>query len=249
MERERFSRTGFLLGRDKIEQLADVKIAVFGLGGVGTCVTEFLARSGAACFYLYDFDSISLSNCNRLLTAGTATLGKKKAEVMRDRVMDINPDASVVAEPLFVNGENVVEILEKGKFDLIIDAIDSLNPKVTLLQEAVLREEKIISSMGAAARLDPSQVYSTHIWKTINCPLAAKVRQGLRRRGIKARIPVVYSKEFPAPPKPPEEDNSMDVAFLYPKGRLRNIQPSISFLPAVFGAHLARLALMELKII
>ena len=249
MNNERFSRTAFLLGEEGIEKLASAKIAVFGLGGVGTCTIEFLARSGASRFSIFDFDRITASNCNRLLTAGTSTLGREKALVMQERILDINPDAEVNAEPLFVNGENARQILDKGEYDLVIDAIDSLNPKVSLLEAAALREDQIISSMGAAARLDPSQVHTTHLWKTRNCPLASKVRQGLRRRGIKTKIPVVYSKEFPAPPRPPEEDNSMDAAFRYPKGRIRNIQPSIAHIPAVFGAHLTRLALIALGVI
>ena len=250
MDRERFSRTEFLLGESGMKRLETARIAVFGLGGVGTCTIEFLARSGAGRFSIFDFDRISASNCNRLLTPPvTSTLGREKAIVMRERILDINPDAEVEAEPLFINGENAREILDEGGFDLVIDAIDSLNPKVSLLEAAALRGDRVISSMGAAARLDPSQVFTTHLWKTHNCPLASKVRQGLRRRGIKTKIPVVYSREFPAAPRPPEEENSMDASFRYPRGRIRNIQPSIAHLPAVFGAHLLRLALEELGVI
>lgn len=243
---ERFSRTALLLGDAAMEKLRTARIALFGLGGVGTCTAEFLARSGAARLWLYDFDRITPSSCNRLLSAGSATLGSEKAAAMRTRILDINPQAAVTACPLFLGPENAAAVLAEGAFDLVIDAIDSLNPKVSLLEAAVRGNHPVISSMGAAARTDPAQVSTTTLWKTHNCPLAAKVRQGLRRRNIMAKIPVVYSRELPAPPLPPETDNKADAELRYPRGRVRNIQPSCVWIPAVFAAHLVTLALITL---
>lgn len=243
---ERFSRTALLLGDAAMERLRSAKIALFGLGGVGTSTAEFLARSGAARLWLYDFDRITPSSCNRLLSAGSATLGMEKAAAMRARILDINPQAEVAAEPLFLGPENAAAVLAAGAFDLVIDAIDSLNPKVSLLEAAVLGNHPVISSMGAAARTDPALVGTTTLWKTHNCPLAAKVRQGLRRRGVRAKIPVVYSRELPAAPLPPEADNSADALSRYPRGRVRNIQPSCVWIPAVFAAHLVALAVKAL---
>jgi tRNA A37 threonylcarbamoyladenosine dehydratase len=248
MNNERFTRTAALLGLEGITRLASAKIAIFGLGGVGTCTAEFLARSGASRLWLYDFDRITPSSCNRLLTAGTSTLGMEKSAAMQARILEINPQAEVKAEPIFLGPENAALVLAEGGFDLIIDAIDSLNPKISLLEAAVLGGFHIISSMGAAARINPSAVSAASIWETRNCPLAAKVRQGLRRRGIRAAIPCVFSGEEPARPLPPEEDTQADASLRYPRGRLRNIQPSGAWIPAVFAAHLVMLALRELGI-
>ncbi len=248
MNNERFSRTRALLGEQGMARLCEARIAVFGLGGVGTCTSEFLARSGASRLWLFDFDRITPSSCNRLLTAGSGTMGMEKAAAMRARIIDINPQAQVTAEPLFLGPENAAEILARGSFDLIVDAIDSLNPKTSLLEAAVRGGHRVISSMGAAARTDPSQVGTGSIWETRNCPLAAKVRQGLRRRGITSDIPVVFSREHPAAPLPPDTDNAADAGLRYPRGRVRNIQPSGAWIPAVFAAHLLHLALKELGV-
>ncbi|HOG64564.1 MAG TPA: tRNA threonylcarbamoyladenosine dehydratase [Spirochaetota bacterium] len=248
MENERFSRTQALLGESGMQRLHEARIAVFGLGGVGTSTAEYLSRSGAGHLWLFDFDRITPSSCNRLLTAGTSTLGMEKAAAMRARILDINPRAEVSAEALFLGPENAAEVLAAGKFDLVIDAIDSLNPKTSLLEAAIRGGHPVISSMGAAARTDPSRVVTGTIWETRNCPLATKVRQGLRRRGITAAIPVVFSPESPAAPLPPESDNAADANLRYPRGRVRNIQPSCVWIPAVFAAHLMRLALTVLGV-
>jgi len=236
-------RTSFLLGEDSHSQLTNKHICIFGLGAVGTFCLEFLARCGISCFTLVDFDTVTESNFNRLLTAVESNMGKQKAEAARQRVLSINPAAEVLAESSFMGTENTESFIKSHKFDLIIDAIDSLNPKINLLEVVIRHQLPAVSSMGAAGRRRSSMVKVGDLMSTTNCPLAKFVRKGLHRRGVKGSLPAVYSTEVPHPARSREEENEGESSGYYERGRTRSLQPSIVYIPAVFAAFLTETAI------
>ena len=186
-----FSRTALLFGDEAIEIFQQTRVAVMGLGGVGSYAAEALARSGIGSFLLVDFDTVGLSNLNRQLPALHSTIGKMKTEAMRARILDINPKAKVDIYSDFCAHESRDFLLEN--IDFVVDAIDSLGPKTGLLESCVNKGIPVISSMGAASRFDPSKIELVDISKSKICPLAKKVRKYLNRRGISEGIPVIYS--------------------------------------------------------
>ncbi len=224
-------RTKLLLGEDAIEKLKKVRVAIMGLGGVGTYATEVLARSGIENFLLVDFDKVSESNINRQLIALHSNIGKLKTEAMKERILDINPDAEIKIYNDFCAVESRDFLLKD--IDFIVDAIDSLNPKVGLLEDAYHKKIKIISVMGAGGKLDPSQIRLDDISKSNVCPLAKRVRKYLRRRGIDSGIPVIYSLEKPVPQFAFEDGSEEELGST--RGRERGTLSSISYLPAIMG--------------
>jgi tRNA A37 threonylcarbamoyladenosine dehydratase len=238
----RFSRTELLLGAAGIKKLAAAKVAVFGIGGVGSYVVEGLARSGVGHLVLIDDDCICLTNINRQLQATTKTVGRVKVEVMRERVLEINPQAIVTIFQTFYLPDKAAELLADD-YDYIVDAIDTVTAKIDLVMQAKARGIPIISSMGAGNKLDPTQFEVADIYQTSVCPLAKVMRKELKKRGIPA-LKVVYSQEQPLQPEA-TEDSSCATGCICPSGTTRTcttrnqIPGSVAFVPAVAGLIMA----------
>lgn len=243
---ERFTRIELMLGADACARLRDSSVTVVGLGAVGSYAVEGLARAGVGKLRLVDFDRVSTSNINRQLFALTSTLGRNKCEIARERVMDINPDCCVEAVCSFLDGEGAEELIGKSP-DLVIDAIDALNPKVELISAARTREIPLISCLGAALRLDPAMIRINTLEHVHHCPLGRTVRQRLRRRGIPIDFPCVFSDEplpKPLPIAPPIEVINED--HIISRGRARNTLGSMPTITGMFGLTAANLAIKML---
>ena len=188
----KFSRTELLIGKENVEKLNESKVAIFGIGGVGSFVVEGLARAGVGNFVLIDHDIVSETNINRQIIATTKTIGMSKVEVAKMRILEINPDAKVeIIKEFFMPDSK--EILDDS-IDYIVDAIDTVTAKIELIQRANKLNIPIISSMGTGNKLDPSKFEIADIYKTSVCPLAKVMRKELKQRGIK-KLKVLYSKE------------------------------------------------------
>ena len=242
---ERFSRTELLLGPDAVERLASCRVLVAGLGAVGSYAVEGLARAGVGSLRLVDFDVVQPSNINRQLYAMDSTVGKPKVELAQTRVLDINPDCRVEALCVFVDEETLPALLE-GPPHVVIDAIDSLNPKVNLLQTATLTTAHVISSMGAASRTDPAYVRVGDLWTSHGCPLARLIRKRLRRRGCKRPIHCIYSTEPPSKPGVDEATVEQARPEHFHRGRPRRPLGSFSCLTGMFGLMAASEAISHL---
>ncbi len=192
---EEFSRTEMLFGQDSTETLKNKKVLVFGVGGVGGYVCEALARSGVGTIDVVDNDTVSLSNINRQIIALHSTVGKAKTEVMKERMLDINPSVQVTTYNTFYLPENS-HVFDFSKYDYIVDAIDTVSGKIELVIQAQKSNTPIISSMGAGNKIDPCAFEVSDIYKTSVCPLARVMRTELKKRGVK-HLKVVYSKEQP----------------------------------------------------
>ena len=188
-----FSRTELLLGNAAMEKLAGSKVAVFGIGGVGGYVVEALARSGVGAFDLIDDDKVCLTNINRQIIATRKTVGRYKTDVMKERILEINPDAKVEIHNCFYLPETK-DAFDFKEYDYVVDAVDTVTAKIQLVLEAQEAGVPIISSMGAGNKLDPSAFEVADIYKTSVCPLAKVMRRELKKRGVK-HLKVVYSKE------------------------------------------------------
>lgn len=193
-----FSRTEILIGTEALEKLKKSKVAVFGIGGVGTFVVEALARSAVGELVLIDDDDICLTNINRQIHATRKTVGKSKVDTMKERVLDINPDAKVTAYKMLYNEESADELLSDD-YDYVVDAIDMVSAKLNLIEQCKKRNIPIISAMGAGNKFDPTQLEIADINDTKMCPLARVMRKELRRRNVKD-VKVVYSTEKPVTP-------------------------------------------------
>jgi len=189
-----FHRLSILTGAKAAESLSQTRVIVFGLGGVGSWCAEALARSGIEHICIVDSDTVCVTNINRQVQATKASIGKPKAEVLKKRLLEINPDCEVTAFDNIFSGDNA-GIFEIDKADFVIDAIDSLSHKLDLIEIASKCNVKIFSSMGMAQKLDPSLIRTADIWETRSCPLARLVRSGLRKRGFAENLTVVYSEE------------------------------------------------------
>lgn len=237
-----FYRTEMLIGKAALEKLARSKVAVFGIGGVGSFAVEGLVRAGVGGLALVDGDSVSLTNINRQIHATRKTIGKPKVEVMRDRILDINPGVAVVAHKTFYLPEKARELI-KPDYDYIVDAVDTVTAKIDLVVNAKRLGIPVISSMGAGNKLDPMKFAVADIYETSVCPLARVMRRELRKRGIKD-LKVVYSKEEPLKPLEIEKTGD-ETAFGCPAGAARphaahrRVPGSISFVPPVAGLLIA----------
>lgn len=245
MERQ-FLRLERFIGRDNIELLKKKRVALVGLGAVGGYALEALARSAIGSFTLVDFDIISETNINRQILALHSTIGKKKTEIAEHRVLDINPEAEVKMMNIFAEEGRYEEIFRGA--DIVLDAIDSLGPKVGLLESAYKSDVRIISSMGAALRRDPTLIRTCDLFDTWGCPLAREVRSHLRRRGVSRGIDVVFSPEkVNFKYIPPEEDDEIEFDDkILNRGRKRVMLGSLPTVTAIFGEMLAHLALKKL---
>lgn len=238
-----FTRSELLIGEKAIQKLNASSVAVFGIGGVGSFTVEALARTGIGTFYLYDHDTVALSNINRQLIATHRTIGRDKVEVMKERILEINPDAIVYAHKAFF-GPELVETLDFKSFDYIVDAIDTVSSKLLLVELAQQYGVPIISSMGAGNKLDPTQFEVADIHKTSVCPLAKVMRKELKNRGIK-KLKVVYSKEVALKPSAREEV----IESVSKESPLRRQIPgSIAFVPSVAGLIIAGEVIKDLII-
>ncbi|MBU5677835.1 tRNA threonylcarbamoyladenosine dehydratase [Alkaliphilus sp. MSJ-5] len=237
-----FSRTELLIGTDGLEKLKNSKIAVFGIGGVGTFAVEALARSGVSKFVLVDHDDICLTNINRQIHALRSTVGKAKVEVMKERILDINPKAEVTVYRELYNSESAEKLIADD-YDYVVDAIDMVTSKLDLIERCKKRGISIISCMGAGNKLDPTRLEVSDIYKTSICPLAKVMRKELRKRGIKD-LKVIYSKEEPITPLEIEGNSCKTNCICTNKETAtctarRQIPGSVSFVPSVAGLIIA----------
>lgn len=244
-----FSRTELLFGKEAMEKLQNARVAVFGIGGVGSFTVEALARSGVGNLDLIDDDKVCLTNINRQLIATRKTVGKYKVEVMRDRILDINPKANVVIHQCFYS-KDTADQFDFSEYDYIVDAIDTVSAKIEMILRAQEKNVPIISCMGAGNKLDPTKFEVTDIYKTSICPLAKVMRRELKARGVK-KLKVVYSKE---PARKPLEDLSISCRTncICPPGaerkctERRQIPGSNAFVPSVAGLIIAGEVLKDL---
>ena len=239
-----FARLEQLLGKVALDRLKNSRVAVFGLGAVGSFVVEALARSGIGYLRLVDFDRVDASNINRQIYALHSTLGQEKAAVARARVLDINPDCEVDLNTSFVNADSLSRFLSPD-LDMVVDAIDGLNAKVSLILGAKQMGLNLISSMGAAGRIDVSMIRAGDLFDTQVCPLARMVRRRLRRRGLCSGVPCVYSIEPPLNKEPFEDKDAVDPLeqdhVEGGHGRPRLPIGSAAWVPGCFGLTLAGL--------
>ena len=237
-----FSRTELLLGKEAMNKLSGSKVGIFGIGGVGGYVCEALVRSGVGAFDLIDDDKVCLTNLNRQIIATRKTVGKYKADVMKDRILEINPDAQVIVHKCFFLPENADEF-PFHEYDYIVDAVDTVTAKIELVIKAQEKNIPIISSMGAGNKLDGSQFKVADIYQTKVCPLAKVMRRELKKRGVR-KLKVVYSEEKPIRPL---DDMSISCRTncICPPGakhkctERRDIPGSVAFVPSVAGLIIA----------
>ena len=233
-----FSRTQLLLGKEAMDKLAGARVAIFGIGGVGSYTAEALVRSGVGAVDLIDDDRVCLSNLNRQLFATQSTIGRYKVDVAEERMAEINPDAVVRTYKTFYTKETADQF-DFTQYDYVVDAIDTVSGKLTLVEQAQAAGTPIICSMGAGNKLDPTAFEVTDIYKTSVCPLAKVMRTELRKRKIK-RLKVVYSKELPLTPVGDPAECSFPLPGAERKGVQRRQTPgSTAFVPPVVGLIIA----------
>ena len=232
------ARTELLLGADDLAKLSDKHVLQVGLGGVGAYSAEMLCRTGIGEMTIVDADAVSTTNLNRQLPALHSTIGKSKVEVMAERLLDINPNLKLHCVEMFVRDEKTAELLDSAPFDYVVDAIDTLSPKVFLIQQALQRGLHIVSAMGAGGKMDPCKVQVADISKSTHCHLAKTVRKRLYRLGVRGGFPVVYSTE-----NVPEEAIVIDKDESINK---MSTVGTISYMPAIFGCVVASVVIRDL---
>lgn len=231
-----FERTHIIAGDAGIARLRSARVFLAGLGGVGSYAAEALARAGIGHLTLVDHDRVAPSNLNRQLPALRSTIGRKKIEVVAERLADIHPECRLTLVDRFLLAEEMEAVLAED-YTFIIDAIDSLNSKVALVVTAVARGIPVASSMGAGGKLDPTRIVTGDLMDTDVCPLAANMRKRLRKRGIGRGVLAVWSTEPSCAPLPPEPTG---------QGRDRAVNGTISYMPALFGLMLAGAVIQRL---
>ena len=220
-----------------MERLQQAHVLVVGLGGVGAYAAEMICRAGVGRMTIVDADTVQPTNINRQLPALHSTMGREKAEVLAVRFKDINPDIQLTVLPVFLKDDNIPELLDAARYDFIVDAIDTLAPKCYLIAEALKRHIKIVSSMGAGAKSDITQIRFADIWDTYHCGLSKAVRKRLQKLGIKRKLPVVFSTEQ-ADPKA--------VLLTEDEQNKKSTCGTVSYMPAVFGCYLAEYVIKRL---
>ena len=230
-------RTRLLLGEEKSERLRQAHVLVVGVGGVGSYAAEMLCRAGVGRLTLVDADTVQPTNINRQLPALHSTLGQPKVEVLAARFRDINPEVELTVLPVFLKDENIPQLLDAARYDFVVDAIDTLAPKCHLIVEALRRRIKIVSSMGAGAKSDITQIRFADIWDTYHCGLSKAVRKRLQKMGIRHKLPVVFSTEQ-ADPKA--------VLLTDDERNKKSTCGTVSYMPAVFGCYLAEYVIRRL---
>ena len=230
-------RTQFLLGDEKMERLRQAHVLVVGLGGVGAYAAEMICRAGVGRMTIVDADTVQPTNINRQLPALHSTMGLKKAEILERRFKDINPNLQLRVLSVFLKDENIPELLDAAAYDFVVDAIDTLAPKCHLIAEAMKRHIKIVSSMGAGAKSDITQVRFADIRDTYHCGLSKAVRKRLQKMGIKRKLPVVFSTEQADPKAVVLTEDEMNK---------KSTCGTVSYMPAVFGCYLAEYVIKRL---
>lgn len=237
-----FSRTELLIGQAALEKLQNSRVAIFGVGGVGGYVCEALVRSGVGHFDLIDNDTVSLTNINRQIIALHSTIGKLKVDVMKERMLDINPDVDVSVHPCFYLPETADQF-DFSNYDYVVDAIDTVTSKIEIIVQADAHQVPVISSMGAGNKLNPAMMEVSDIYKTSVCPLARVMRRELKKRHIK-HCKVVYSKEKAIQPSQASlEKYGADSEENFTK---KSIPGSTAFVPSVAGLILASEVIKDL---
>ncbi len=232
------SRTIQLLGEDKTEKLRQASVLVAGVGGVGGYAAEMLVRAGIGSLAIIDADVVNASNINRQLIALHSTIGKSKVEVLSARLKDINPQLHLTAYDLFLTETEINDILSQKHYDFIVDAIDTLAPKVALICTAKRLKQKIISSMGAGGRTDPTKIAYADISKTYHCTLAKAVRKQLQKNGINSGLKVVFSTE---------QVDRKSIIVTDNERNKKSTVGTISYLPPLFGCFLAAHVIQKLS--
>lgn len=230
-------RTELLLGKDKMQRLRNAHILVVGIGGVGAYATEMLCRAGVGELTIVDADAVSITNINRQLPATHSVIGRLKTEVLGQRLHDINPDLLLHERPMYMKEEDVTSLLDDTKYSFIVDAIDTIAPKCTLICESMRRGIPIVSSMGAGAKSDITQIRFADIWDTFHCGLAKAVRTRLKKAGIRKSLPVVFSTE--------QADRNAVITIEGEQNK-KSTTGTISYMPAVFGCYLAEYVIRKL---
>ena len=230
-------RTRLLLGEEKMERLQQAHVLVVGLGGVGAYAAEMICRAGVGRMTIVDADTVQPTNINRQLPALHSTMGREKAEVLAERFKDINPDIQLTVLPVFLKDDNIPGLLDAARYDFVVDAIDTLAPQCYLTAETLKRHIKIVSSMGAGAKSDITQIRFADIWDTYHCGLSKAVRKRLQKLGIKRKLPVVFSTEQ-ADPKA--------VLLTEDEQNKKSTCGTVSYMPAVFGCYLAEYVIKRL---
>ena len=237
-----FSRTELLIGQAALEKLQNSRVAIFGVGGVGGYVCVALVRSGVGHFDLIDNDTVSLTNINRQIIALHSTIGKLKVDVMKERMLDINPDVDVSVHPCFYLPETADQF-DFSNYDYVVDAIDTVTGKIEIIVQADAHQVPVISSMGAGNKLNPAMMEVSDIYKTSVCPLARVMRRELKKRHIK-HCKVVYSKEKAIQPSQASlEKYGADSEENFTK---KSIPGSTAFVPSVAGLILASEVIKDL---
>lgn len=241
-----FARFSMMVGEDGIEKLRNSRVIVFGVGGVGSYTVEALARSGVGHITMVDFDEISESNINRQLHSLRSTIGKSKIDVMKDRILDINPDCKVELVKRLVY-DDVDEVLGNNKYDFVVDAIDVIGSKINLIKYCVKNNINIISSMGFGNKIHPEMVEIAKIKNTSVCPMARTIRSILKKKGI-TNVPVAFSKEIPVQPNKSELfKEELPTEFRENNKIPRKTTPgSNSFVPGTAGLVLASYVVRKL---
>ncbi|MCD8093536.1 MAG: tRNA threonylcarbamoyladenosine dehydratase [Bacteroides sp.] len=230
-------RTQLLLGDEKMGRLQRAHVLVVGLGGVGAYAAEMICRAGVGRMTIVDADTVQPTNINRQLPALHTTIGRQKAEVLEARFKDINPELELRVLPVYLKDENTPELLDAATYDFVVDAIDTLAPKCHLIAEVMKRHIKIVSSMGAGAKSDITQVRFADIWDTYHCGLSKAVRKRLQKMGIKRKLPVVFSTEQADPKAVLLTEDEMNK---------KSTCGTVSYMPAVFGCYLAEYVIKRL---
>lgn len=223
-------RSELLVKKEGLEKLKDASVLVVGLGGVGSFAAEFLARAGVGNMTIIDGDIVDITNINRQLPALHSTIGKDKVEIVAERILDINPEINLVKMNEFLSPERMGEILENTKFDYVLDCIDSVSPKLALIKACRRRKIKIVSSMGAGGKTDPSKVLVRDLSKTNNCYLAKQIRKRLKKEGITKGFRCVFSTEI---------QNEDSLKLTDGSNFKKSFYGTISFMPALFGLNAA----------
>lgn len=229
-------RTGMIAGEEGLLRLENACVAVIGAGGVGGYAAEMIARAGVGHLIVLDSDSVSVTNKNRQILALDSTVGRPKCDVLKERLLDINPSLDLTVLKTYLDVDDVEPVLGGYRIDFLVDAIDTLSPKMALIKYCMDKGIPLVSSMGAGAKLDATKVRIADISKSFNCPLAFVVRKRLRRMGIRKGFDVVFSEELPVKEAIVECDER----------NKKSLVGTISYLPAVFGCICAQAALLHL---
>ncbi len=225
MSTEWLSRTELLLGNEKLDKLKNSHVLVVGLGGVGAYAAEQICRAGVGEMTIVDGDDIEITNINRQLPASISNLGKDKAMVMGERLLDINPNLKLNIINEYLRDERMIEVLKEKKYDYVVDAIDTLAPKIFLIFHSLKNNLNIVSAMGAGGKFDPSKIQITDISKSYNCKLARMLRKKLHQLGVYEGVQVVFS---------PEEVSKNAVVLAESQNKRSNVG-TISYMPPLFG--------------